>query len=160
MTEKMNIQEKCGDLVAREVYCNVDSLVRFSIAASYEGASFGNDDPPVTYEDIENGRPDFYGMTKKELKRYIVDEIGYEKETVKGMDQDELVDFCNDNYIEPEIYEYWAVSNWLGVKLKDQGEIVIDAYPTIWGRCTTGQAILLDSVIVKIVKNLHGDENF
>jgi hypothetical protein len=58
----------------------------------------------------------------------------------------------------PEIYEYWAVSDWLSRKLAEYNEVILDCYPIIWGRCTTGQAILLDSVIVKIVKDLYRNE--
>ena len=52
-----------------------------------------------------------------------------------------------------EIFEWWAVSNYLGQKLQERGELVHDDFfgLTIWGRCTTGQAIMLDSVIEDIV---------
>lgn len=49
-----------------------------------------------------------------------------------------------------EIYEYWIVSNWLIEKLADKGEAII-RHENIWCRTTTGQAILLDSVIREIV---------
>ena len=66
-----------------------------------------------------------------------------------------------DELIEP--YEFWIVTDWLGDKLKAQGEIVADFMGfTIWGRTTTGQAILLDYVISKICHDLEileGQEN-
>ena len=50
-----------------------------------------------------------------------------------------------------EIYEYWIVSPWLGEKLRDKGEPVLERWSGwIWGRTCTGQAILLDSVISSI----------
>jgi hypothetical protein len=60
-----------------------------------------------------------------------------------------------------EVYEWWAVSPWLFEELKKRGEPVIDTFPHIWGRCTSGQAIALDSVISEIQrehKYAQGDE--
>ncbi len=39
-----------------------------------------------------------------------------------------------------EVFEWWAVSDWLGEKLADYSEVVIDSVcgKTYWGRCTTG----------------------
>lgn len=70
-----------------------------------------------------------------------------------GDDNEEV---CDDEGIEPEwefpeIYEYWAVSDWLGNKLKEQGEAVEDIFDfTVWGRQTTGQAIYMDGIINEI----------
>ena len=62
-----------------------------------------------------------------------------------------------------EIYEWWAVTNWFGEKLKEQGCVVIEAWgKSYWGRCTTGQSISLDGCIVNIAKSmqiLDGMEN-
>ena len=53
----------------------------------------------------------------------------------------------------PEIFEYWAISEWLGNTLKKQGEVIFQCLDfTVWGRQTTGQAIALDGVIQEIVK--------
>lgn len=58
-----------------------------------------------------------------------------------------------------EVFEYWAVSDWLGRKLKERGEIVVELYgASVWGRCTTGQAILLDGVIRNIALETWPDE--
>ena len=52
-----------------------------------------------------------------------------------------------------EIFEYWAVSDWLGRKLKDKGETVVDLLGlTIFGRATTGQYMTVDSVFREIAK--------
>jgi len=150
MTEKMNIQDLAGNLVKNEVYCNVSQLVEYSVNKSFE-----DNNAPITYDDITAVSPDFDAMDEDELKEWLQDELGTNEDDLEGLDEYDLRDKCQDNYFEPEIYEYWAISNWLGSKLEEQGEIIIDAYPTIWARCTTGQAILLDSCIQRIVKNLH-----
>lgn len=59
-----------------------------------------------------------------------------------------------------EAYEHWIVSNWLARKLRDKGEMVSDDILglTVWGRCTSGQAILLDGVICEIAAELWPEE--
>ena len=69
---------------------------------------------------------------------------------------------CDELGIEPheeEVLEYWAVSNWLGGKLKAQGELVDDDLLglCVWGRTCSGQAIFMDSVIEVIYDNLHSN---
>ena len=50
-----------------------------------------------------------------------------------------------------EVYEWWAVTNWLGDKLKERGEVVIEGWGHwYWGRGNTGQGIALDGVISSI----------
>lgn len=55
-----------------------------------------------------------------------------------------------------EVYEHWIVSDWLARKLEEHGEIVCHDLMglTIWGRCTTEQAIKLDYVICQIFNEL------
>ena len=57
----------------------------------------------------------------------------------------------NDEDYPDEALEHWIVSDWLGKRLLEQGEMVIDFMGlTIWGRTTSGQAICIDSVIEDI----------
>jgi hypothetical protein len=148
---KLTIDELAEKIVKEDVFCNVGSLVEFSIAKSYEG----DQDAPVTYEDFYPSTPDFEEWTKKELKDWLVDNVYTDKSELKGWDHDDLVSECEDNFTPDEPLEYWAVSNWLAAKLQDQGEVVADSYPMIWGRCTSGQAIKMDGVIQRIAKNLY-----
>jgi len=56
---------------------------------------------------------------------------------------------------EPDIYEFWAVDEWLYNRLTEEGEITfeyLDFY--VWGRRTTGQAIYMDEVIQKIAEKI------
>ena len=61
-----------------------------------------------------------------------------------------------------EVLEHWAVSSWLAVKLQEKGETVGELFDfTIWGRCTSGQAIGSDGVIQEIAAEmgiLHGQQ--
>tara|TARA_R100000008_G_scaffold75609_1_gene54949 strand:+ start:178 stop:510 length:333 start_codon:yes stop_codon:yes gene_type:complete len=57
----------------------------------------------------------------------------------------------NDEDCPEEALEHWLVSDWLANRLREEGEMVADFMDmTIWGRTTSGQAILLDSVIEDI----------
>lgn len=68
--------------------------------------------------------------------------------------EDELNKLADLESEYPEIYEYWIVSNYLLGKLKEHGECVIES-ENIWGRCSTGQAILLDAVISRICEEME-----
>lgn len=58
--------------------------------------------------------------------------------------------------ITPEVNEWYAVSDWLGEKLGQYGEIVIDAWgKSYWGRQCTGQSVICDSVIEQIAYDLE-----
>lgn len=67
---------------------------------------------------------------------------------------------CEANDIEPharEVYEHWAVSQWLAEKLIDAGERVDTDFAglNVWARTTTGQSISMDDVIERIARVLH-----
>lgn len=68
-----------------------------------------------------------------------------------GSEQDACAFFDIEPF-ENEVYEHWIVSDWLASKLEEKGEIIERDFFgfTIWGRCTTGQAIALDRVICDI----------
>lgn len=81
-------------------------------------------------------------------------------------DDDECREACDEFGIEPiehEAYEHWIVTEWFGSKLAEHGEIVGEFMGfTIWGRCTTGQAISMDGVIAEIAESmgiLEGQEH-
>ncbi|MCK5602985.1 hypothetical protein KAR91_13970 [Candidatus Pacearchaeota archaeon] len=58
---------------------------------------------------------------------------------------------------QEEVFEYWLVTPYFGRKLREHGEIVVNNFHAlcVWGRQTTGQAILLDSVICDIYDEIH-----
>jgi len=73
---------------------------------------------------------------------------------------------CDHFRIEPhtnEAYEHWAVSDWFADKLRERGEMIGELFGlTIWGRCTTGQSISMDSVVQSIaieMEILQGQKN-
>lgn len=47
--------------------------------------------------------------------------------------------------------EHWIVTDWLGARLFEKGEMVSELFGLhIWGRTTSGQAIHMDNVIEQI----------
>lgn len=87
---------------------------------------------------------------------------------VKERDMDSMLDgkwkcdscdFNTDEELEQEIQEvseYWFINDYLAKKLEGKGELIINEFQLkIWGRETTGQAILLDNVIGEIASDLE-----
>lgn len=57
---------------------------------------------------------------------------------------------------ETPVLEYWQVSDQIAEKLESRGEMVVTLLGvTVWGRCTSGQAIKMDSVIQDIAEGTH-----
>lgn len=108
-----------------------------------EMIDFLNDETDVDLEPIEQDDEDaVYSQTDDELRALCHANIS------------DWQEFCNNHEIEPhdlDVYEHWAVDNWMAARLKEHGEIVGDFFDfKVWGRCCTGQAIQLDSVIGSI----------
>lgn len=66
---------------------------------------------------------------------------------------------CDNDGLDPyewEVYEHWAVSNWLAEKLTEAGERVDSDIGglNVWARTTTGQSIYMDSVFKGIARKM------
>lgn len=95
---------------------------------------------------------------QKELERFVSNNVYICMSTII----DELLkcssDFQEAYYDEIQSYglnwlEVWSVSDYLGEKLKDEGEFVLEyAWHNLWFRETSGQAICMDGVIKRIYK--------
>ena len=90
------------------------------------------------------------GLTaEKELKENP--ELLLEAKNYFMSDEDGKRDEENGEY--PEVFEFWAVSEWLADKLEEQGEVIFEMLDFIvWGRQCTGQAIALDNVMQEIAE--------
>jgi len=68
-------------------------------------------------------------------------------------------ELCEEERIEPydrEVLEHWIVTKWFAEKLQEHGEIVAELFDFwVWGRCCSGQAILLDGVITEIASEME-----
>lgn len=144
-------QDQVREFVRREVVQNVSILVSRFV---------GNDEEYLHM---------FSAFDADQARQLIDDELADDDErraeiAEDGLDLDDIddlkqvmgelgLDQCD---AEREVFEHWIVTDWLGRQLEAQGECVErDFYGlTIWGRCTTGQAILLDDVICRIFDDL------
>lgn len=157
--------------INQHVHANVNSLVEYVISRSYEG----DDKIPFTFEDVENfyTLPEFNGKHAKfeggtdedrneeveRLESLLNDSVMTDEHT-EGNDEEteekiqEEIDELNDLESESqEVFEWWMVSNFLAEKLNELGHPTLTD-ENIWGRCTTGQAILLDYSITQICANM------
>ena len=148
-------QDIKGKLVGKEVNACVSLLVEYVLQKSYE-----DQNAPFTWEDVEN----YYIDNSEEIEELQeqVDELEELEELTEEQDKqlDELKDQIEELESEQEepqeIYEWWSVTNWFADKLKAKGQcIVSDGLNSYWGRCTTGQAILLDGVISEIAEDME-----
>lgn len=178
-------QDIKGKFVAQHVHCNVNSLCEYIINKGFEDSN-----APFTLDDLHNyySYPEyrgtyaaFYGgnddQRKEEIERLkesahiLIDnpKWGFDESLTRLID-DQVLDIESEIEelealeTEPaEIFEWWAISQYLFEKLKDLGYCVVDAGSCyIWGRTTTGQAVLLDHCISKIcaeMEILEGQSN-
>ncbi len=109
-----------------------------------------------SYDDISN------------MYAYICPECGHGEQDIEDFQHDTESDdsymcpSCKKSFIdEPEnemqeILEWWVVDSRLLNRLEEHGECVLHTdYGDWWGRCTSGQAISMDSVIENIYKEIQ-----
>ena len=172
-------QQIKGRFIDQHVNANVNSLVEYVLSKSFEDS-----DAPFSYDDIENMYilPEysgkvicFEGGTDEDRDECINDaikeleELEDELEELSNLDDasylalvalNEKIDLFNeltelrDLESEPQdIMEFWLVSSFLCEKLQALGHPVLSD-ENIWGRCTSGQAILLDYAITQICADI------
>lgn len=149
-------QEIKGKFVSREVLTCFSYEMEAVLRASSE---HNNKDYPLpTYDDIEN------------MYEYKCPECGEGFQTVSEYEKDHETEtavsykcpncektFDGEPESEPqEVCEWWIVTSYLYDKLKEKGQVVLEwGNNCYWGRCTTGQAILLDGIITDICKDME-----
>lgn len=145
-------QQILGKLVEREIIHNASTLI----------SELSNNE-----EYMHEIGELFYSVPNYDqaLENYIYDLNEYESiELLNEYDVEheseldaELV--CYHKDLEYYYYEplcFYIVSDWLGNKLKEKGQIVEEFMGfTIWARLTYGQAILLDYVIGSIGEDME-----
>lgn len=156
------LEQAASDLVSREVLCCMSSMVStlaqsgLAHAASHE---YGPDVHDLAEQAYDLAAP---VLDYEEAAR----EAGWELTgSVWAHDDFENAEVsaeaaCHASDVEPheiEVFEHWAVSQWLGDMLQAKGERVDDDFAglVVWARTTTGQAISMDAVIQEITRELH-----
>ena len=125
--KKRATQREVTEFVAREVYVNQTSLVDELLST---------ENVEVSWDEVVN-----LEYTEAELL-----ENGYSQDQID----------TGDAQSAKEIMEWWVVSDRLADKLEERGEPILKSdFGTWWGRCCSGQAIMLDAVIEDIYSSLN-----
>lgn len=173
--EAQNISKQFTD---EHVYANIGQLVEYIIKKSLEDS-----DAPIQWEELPL-YPETDDWNAVKLHEYIKDELGQTWEDATGEpwekerngvliettgDDEELYEdelkaarsFIRDNAEPREPYEWYAVSQYLYDRLKEQDEVVVNPGGGlfIWGRCTTGQYVYMDYQIQRFALELHARRN-
>ncbi len=165
LLERANaFRRHCDKIVRENVHLCLSSLV--STLASGYGANqlvalteqaFELTTPIVDYRSAaeEAGWQDFRdNMVCRKASAEEREEDGSTHRYADGYEE-----ACQKDDIEPhdrEVYEHWAVSDWLADKLEAKGEKVDRDFAglIVWARTTTAQAIAADWVIEQIAADL------
>ena len=144
-------QKAVGEFVEREVIYNVSVIV--SETAKHD-------------EDFWHLFRAFDDDQAREMIGTVVGDDSAKKEILEDLDlckTDDLKEALerldlDAAQAECEVYEHWIVSEWLADRLEAKGQSVERDFHglTVWGRCCTGQAILLDSIICDIYDETIG----
>jgi hypothetical protein len=141
-----------GMLVSREI-CHCASQM---ISELQRSSDFNDEILELFYSipDYDQALEDYLYYKSEEEISEILEHYGVNE--VAELSPDEVVNDYNLDFDYLEPYEFWIISDWFGEKLKEHDQIVCEFMGfTIWGRLTTGQAILLDHVISMIAEEME-----
>lgn len=140
-------------LIDREVLACQSSLIDDILSLDETTASRGRRALP-TWDDCENlyqNRCPDCGEPTRAAEEGDVDGDG------EQTPWDHVCTSCawtgDDPDSEPqEVLEWWLVSGWLADQLDERGEVTLsDGQSHWWGRCCSGQSILLDGIMQAII---------
>ena len=160
-------QRALGMLVAREVIQRVNQAMEYFAKHSPDEYA----EAFVAYDCEEAARESDW-IPIEEATQPAMHLCGYDPETgtAKFLNTDKTADsfesdadsweeLCHAEDIEPypiEILEYWAVTEWYAGKLREHGHVVSEILDFhVWGRSTSGQAILMDGVTERIARDME-----
>lgn len=174
-------QDKGRDFVREHVYACQTGLVTELIDVSSGSVAFGrefdlsenavNYGEPNGFEDWrvtdciawlrdndvdEDEWPDDWvvwnGLTEE-------DREGYDYDIDMFSDDAQWRECVRDHLEEPEIHEWYVVSDWFEYQLEAIGEVILkNAYGSWWGRQCTGQAVYMDEYLRPIFEKWFGED--
>jgi len=117
-----------------------------------------------TVENLTNLYPDPSGWDSVRCRAWLSDygiDWNYSYIDTENWDaramrlDDELRELVSDNAEPAEIFEWWAVTDWLADKLDSIGEPVLsNSYGRWWGRTCSGQSLIMDGTLQLIAKGI------
>lgn len=117
----------------------------------------------MTFKEIYGFRKDIHEISEQIIEHHIIvnqtsliNAIFASGTEVCGITWDNVTaTYRNPPY--DEIMEWWLVSDWLSRHLYSQGKFILNTdIHNYWGRCTSGQSIILDGVIQELVMQMEG----
>jgi len=132
------VQDITRKFIQDHIYRNQSSLITHLQENYIEGFNF---------DDIDN-----WYMTDEEILDYMDSYDDYRDL--------ELIDEVRNNGEDiKEIFEWYLVSDWFLLRLREINEPIIDNhYGEYWGRCCTGQSIYLDHNIQELAYEWASDK--
>lgn len=128
-----------------------DSMLVSDLLQHGSECSHGDMDREWSYDEVTNLYPDPGDWTYDQCREWL-DDHGVDHPDAEA----EIAAWAQtiSDHAEPaEIYEWWAVSDWLARQLTAIGEPVLDnAYGYWWGRTCTGQAMKMDGTLQQIAR--------
>lgn len=166
-----------GQFVDKHIYACMTTMVEYVLAKSYDDteAPFSNEeiDNLVYFEDA-NGNEYSQDEKDEQLEKWqdeldavklLLESDSENEEYLKSEEslEEQIYNLETADEQYNEIYEWWVCSHWVSTKLAAYGQTILhDGNNSYWGRCNTGQAILLDLVISRIcadIEILEGQKN-
>lgn len=134
-------------LTDRELFQAAERIVKNSVLCCQS----------ATVEKLSTLDPSFFDEIENSSRRICVSCC---EAVAPDAEEDDSCENCGEHvgcdFEAQEIYEWWAVDNWLADRLSEHGEPIHEGLDAkLWGRTTTGQAIALDGVIQSIARDLH-----
>ena len=156
--ENNEIRKEAERIVDRHIYHRANELADFALQNQWNADMNGIDQfaQSMFAQNYDDAALDWFKDLSDEEKQKICENEEITKEELLEQVLEYPESICNDHDVEPynvEIFEFWAVSDYLARRLEEQGHATGELFDfTIWGRPTTGQGISLDYVILKIAQ--------
>ena len=175
--KELELEESAKRIINNEIHAVQSSLVEKLLSSDEDCPAI------ISIDDIQNyyhyrvdnkltGSENYMSSdeldTYKEKIQEKIDELesdverenrieGSSKSEKDATEWQEHLDELENLESEPqEIYEWWLISDWLKEKLLAEGEPIIDNdLGTWWGRTSSGQQIVADGIIQKIVRGIN-----
>lgn len=108
------------------------------------------------YDDIDSYLDDLETFKEEHDESYFFNTESKQFSDARSWEQLCFNKDINYHDYHQEVYEYWAVTNFLRRKLEEQGELTAELLDfSVWGRTCTGQAIAMDGVIRSICDGMQ-----
>lgn len=148
-------------MVQREVLCCMSSLISTLTNAVKDKNGVGDSIADIVEQALALAAPvlDYEEAARQAGGKDIIQEWWKSSPELSHSVFKSTQELCEHYNIDPyewEVYEHWAVSQWLAEKLTAQGERVDTDFAglSIWARTTTGQAISMDGCIRRIYADM------